>query len=202
MPKLKVYLSTSKAGASTVEGRAKIALVLTILQTYDVDVVQYDGNPIHADPDLLKCDRLLVVPPGEIDGGEVNVGKGQSHQIMTFRAKNPNQEVWIVNDFILGDVGEEEYPGIFIDEFSEQDINGGSWERDYATLYTNDACINLDNYGLKQTEDYVKRFWQAQGMLDGIPVHSPNDNGEIEKFLNSGTDDPLLACALLIPRSQ
>lgn len=118
----------------------------------DIEVVEHSGGT-YSSADLLKSDRLLVLPPvfqGQY--GSINVGKGQWSQIIEFRNKYPDQEIWVITGYAMEQKNVlhiSEAADIFIDELHDVTITGGNWQTEYAELDTNDAAISLYNYGIR-----------------------------------------------------
>lgn len=164
---LKVYLSRSKASCPQ-----ETARLTKLLKTLDITLLDHPGED--AKDKVRQCDQILVLPPLRYsDSGTYTVGFGQYNLIEHFLRTHTNKDVWIVNTV--------EDNRIYIDELMDMMILDNDWKTQYAEVYTNDACIDITNYGIKPIDD---RYGNEELMEEFYLPYEAQLARTVDEFLN------------------
>lgn len=149
MIKPKIYLS--KSNATNPDDLFKVR---SILDLHHCEMIEFSGGEYSHD-EMEECDILLILPHTEQEEAPVDsflLGKGQFSQIRwwydectgSFHDRNKRENV-----FIISTIGER---NIYVDELTELQLSSNkNWKLNWGYAYTNQAMININNYGIRKS---------------------------------------------------
>ena len=139
----KIYLAKSNRSDPTL-----VSKVRALLKELEIEIVEFTGGD-YSDVPLLECDYLLVIPHNlEYEDDRLFIGRGLYNQIDSFYCNTDTEKIFILSVCVDNSIYIDEVQDMYT--YNESDRN---WTTRWGIVETNQASINLINYGIYPKKD-------------------------------------------------